>query len=364
MARAGGGSRSSSRSSSSHRSSSSRRSSGHRSSYSSSRAGSSSRSSSRSSFGGSSSSFGSSFGRSFGNSLGTGLGRNLTGSYGSHRNRTYGGSYGGSYSGESYNPVKWSAPFIVIILAIVCLVIAILMYAGTIPSITGSKFPASTIARTKIENVPIYDYNVVKDEINYVDEEFTVGAGLKTFYDKTGVQPYIYFKAYDSSLVTDADKDTWAENYFDEQGFSENSMSFIYFEEKNPDDVGYMSIVPGYDTVTVLDSEALDIFWSYWDWYWFGDGTTEDVIINAFTKTGTAIMKVDETQTTATMGVIKVVAILGVVAIFFITTVVIIKGNQKKRQQEIEKTKADAEILKQPLERMTSSEDRMEDEYK
>ena len=325
MGRAGSGSRSRSRSSGGHRSSS-RRSSGHRSSSSSRRAGSSSYSSSSLSSAGR---VASSIGRS---------------------------SYGGYHRSSSGGSLNFSA---FVMVACILLLIAFGMYLNT----KHAAKPVSTIARTKLENVPIYDFNVVTDEIDYVEEEFTVGAGLKAFYEKTGIQPYVYFKAYDSSLITDEEKDVWAEEYFDSKGFNENVFSFVYFEESNPDDVGYMSVVLGYDTITVFDSEALDIFWNYWDNEWYGSGTTEDVVINAFTRTGNAIMKVSETQKTANSHAVIVLAGMVSTIVMSFVIVILVRSKAKKAEQEIRKAEANAKILSAPLERMEKENDKM-DEYK
>lgn len=64
----------------------------------------------------------------------------------------------------------------------------------------------STINREKIENPIPYDNNCIKDELGYVENTSKLSKNLKNFYNKTGIQPYIYLKSYDETLTSDSQK--------------------------------------------------------------------------------------------------------------------------------------------------------------
>ena len=66
---------------------------------------------------------------------------------------------------------------------------------------------ASTINREKIENPVAYDNNCIRDELGYIENQGKLSKNLKNFYNKTGIQPYIYLKSYDETLTSDSQKD-------------------------------------------------------------------------------------------------------------------------------------------------------------
>jgi RsiW-degrading membrane proteinase PrsW (M82 family) len=129
------------------------------------------------------------------------------------------------------------------------------------------------------------------DELDWFDNVASAGKSLKTFYDKTGVQPYVVLLAYDSSLNSDAAKNNYANKYFNENIANEDAFLMIYFAEEDQDeDVGYMSYVCGNNALAVMDTEAVQIFWNNIDEYWYSDLSTDDMFEKVFTNTANTIM--------------------------------------------------------------------------
>lgn len=320
MGRAGGGGSRGSRSSGSR--SSSRSSGGHRSSSSRSRAGSSSRSSFSSSRRSSSSprvnvNLGG-YGR-----RSSGVNINIGGS---------GGSCNHSYpSSTGSNPIK--------LLFVIILIVAVMSIV--INSVTGGNAePTSSYAREKIQGNIAFDSACVTDEIGWFDMPDNAGVRLKNFWVKTGVQPRVLFRAYDSTLTTDDMKQEWAEQYYENNIEDENTFLFVYFAEEDTDnDVGYMSYVNGYSVNGMMDAEAINIFWNYIDKYWYTDMSTDDVIVKAFNETADRIT----TKSTTTMDLMFALIIGGVVLIVLILIWVIIVRKQKA---QAEKDAATERILK------------------
>lgn len=340
MARAGSGGSRGSRSSGSR--SSSRSSGGHRSSSSRARSSSSSRSysSSRSSRSYSSSRSSSSY-RPSSTSINIGS-NNRSYSYGGsykYGNSSYGSSYGdvSGYLGAMGTVLAW-----VIIIAIVGTLLVSLTTSGT--SVTKSSY-----ARERIEGNYAFDSNCVVDEISWFDNTYTTGTRLKYFYEKTGVQPMVLFRAYDSALVSDADKEDWANQYYEENIEDENTFLYVYFAEEDTDnDVGYMCYVNGYSVNGMMDAEAVNIFWDYIDKYWYTDLSTDDVIVNAFTETADRITT--KSKTAGDIGYL--VALL---AVIIGAAIAIIKVVKAKRKAEAEKAAETERILKTDISELAKS---------
>lgn len=213
----------------------------------------------------------------------------------------------------------------------------------------------STIMRERIDTKNAYMNDCIIDELGWFNNTSRTASRLKEFWKETGVQPYIILRAYDSTLTTDAQKEQWAVEYYDENFDAENIFLFVYFAEKDTDnDVGYMAYANGYQTSSVMDSEAIEIFWSYIDRYWYTDAETDDVFINAFNNTADVIMHVSTTG----MDIIKWAIILGIVIVVGLVIVSVIKQKNKRAK---EKAEEEQKILNTPIDTMVS--DNLEDKY-
>lgn len=336
MGRAGGG-RSGGGSRSSGGRSSSRSSGGHRVS--------SSRSSSSSRRAGS----GSGFGGGFRSSPSRGFGhhsppppRHYGGYGGFHRPRTY--HHTTVYAGGSRSLAST-------IVSIVIIIFVMIMLFSMVGGGIGSSIPASTINREKVNTGVAFQNNCIMDELGWFDNESRTSKELQYFYNKTGIQPFIYLKAYDPSLVTDDQKLEYAEQWYEENIDNEGTFLYMYFAEEDTDnDVGYMTYVNGYEITTVMDAEAVDIFWAYIDSSWYSDKSTDDLFIDAFNDTADRIM--DKSTTGADVGKWAVIFIGGAVIL-----VLVIKVMKTKRKHEKEKNEETERILNTPLSAESPTED-------
>lgn len=150
---------------------------------------------------------------------------------------------------------------------------------------------STAVNREKIDTDISFSSDCIIDELGWVEDPEATGESLEAFYDATGIQPYVYFKAYDASLTTDAAKEEYAFDWYEENIDNESTFLYMYFaEEDTYNDVGYMVYVNGYDIDSVMDEEAIDIFWDYVDEYWYSDLSTDDMLTEIFTSTADAIM--------------------------------------------------------------------------
>lgn len=224
-----------------------------------------------------------------------------------------------------------------IVLFIVCVSIFMPMLSG------GAGIPASTANRERLDTGISYSNDCIVDELNWFDNTSSASRKLQTFFDKTGVQPYIYLKAYDAKLTTDAQKEAYAKTWYDEHIENESTFLYVYFAEKDQDgDVGFMCYVNGSEVSAVMDAEAVEIFWAYIDQYWRSDLSTDALFETVFTKTAKRIMTKSTTGNDIILWIVIMVAIVA-------AGVVIIRIMKTKRQHEKEANEETERILSTPI---------------
>lgn len=212
---------------------------------------------------------------------------------------------------------------------------------------------ASTINREKIENPVAYDNNCIRDELGYIENQGKLSKNLKNFYNKTGIQPYIYLKSYDETLTSDSQKDDYAQSWYEQNIDNEDTFLFVYYEDQDPNEIGYMAYVNGKQVTSVMDGEAVNIFWNYIDRYWTDDSlSTVEVFTKTFNSTADTIME----KSTTSNDIIKIICIV-VGIIIVIGGIIYILRMKFKRDKE--KAKETVEILKTPLDKS----DELRDKY-
>ena len=269
--------------------------------------------------------------------------------YGYYGRRHYG--YGG-HGGYGYS--RFSVTLLVVLM-VLGLMIALSGAFQGVSQHYSYKDMKSTIVRERIDTRNIYMNDCIVDELGWFNNTSWTSSRLSEFWEKTGVQPYIILRAYDPALTTDAQKEQWATEYYDENFDAENIFLFVYFAEEDTDnDVGYMAYKNGPEALSVMDYESIEILRRYIEKYWYTDATTDDVFINAFNNTADVIMHVSTTG----MDILKWMLILCVVVVVGVVLVTVIKQRNKRAK---EKAEEEAKILNTPIDTMVS--DNLEDKY-
>lgn len=215
-----------------------------------------------------------------------------------------------------------------------------------------SPVPSSSYNREKLDSGNGYINDCIEDQLGWFDNESGTESRLKTFYEKTGVQPYIILLDYDSSLATEADKEQRAQELYDEYIDNESTFLYVYFSEKYEDEnsePGYMCVINGRQTGSVMDSEAIEIFWAYLDQYWYSDLSTDDMFVKCFEATAARIM----TKTTTKNDVIKYVLIAAAAGVVVFGVIKVVKLKHKRAREEAEETER---ILNTPMESLVEKE--------
>ena len=236
---------------------------------------------------------------------------------------------------------------------IACLIVFAVVIFSSFMIASDDSDVTSTINREKIENPIPYDNNCIKDELGYVENTSKLSKNLKNFYNKTGIQPYIYLKSYDETLTSDSQKDNYAQNWYEQNIDNEDTFLFVYYEDQDPNEIGYMAYVNGKQVTSVMDSEAVNIFWNYIDRYWTDNSlSTVEVFTKTFNSTANTIME----KSTTSNDIIKIICII-VGIIIVIGGIIYILRMKFKRDKE--KAKETVEILKTPLDKS----DELRDKY-
>lgn len=137
------------------------------------------------------------------------------------------------------------------------------------------------------------------DQIGWVKDKNKLQSGLKEFYNKTGVQPYVLFVKYSQVYWTDRElnttsADSYLESVYDETFSDEGHMIFAYFQcdDDSRDEMeGSFRYLLGHSAQTVMDDEAINIFLGYLDAYYSDTNLSlEEMISKIFSSTANSIM--------------------------------------------------------------------------
>lgn len=260
---------------------------------------------------------------------------------------------GGYRRRSSYRSGRWLTTTVMAIILIAFLLV--MFQSCAVNNSYSASTQSSTIVREKLKTNNAYINDCIIDELGWFDNLSKTGSQLKKFWEETGVQPYIILKEYDPDITANSEKEKWAADYYDENFDTENIFLFVYFAEKDTDnDVGYMAYANGYETSSVMDSEAVEIFWNNIDKYWYTDLSTDDVFIKAFNDTAGTIMHVSTTGKDILKWVLIVLAIA-------LAGAVIVNLVKQKNKRAKEKAEEDERILNTPVHDI--AKDNLEDKY-
>lgn len=300
-------------------------------------------------------SFGSSFG-SKGRSIGSNSGSSSFGgpSFGSSFGRPGGihvGSTGGGFRRNSGPSGCGCLTIIIVVVVLIIIIVAVSSLAGLFSSFEGSSSNNFDITKSSIDREPlpagvVNETDYYTDELGWIGNRTKLTEGLKYFYKKTGVQPYLYItdEVNGSHFPTESEMDSFANNLYDELFTDEAHLLFVFHEY----DERYMYwYVGGAQTKTVIDNEAADILMDYVDKYYFSENLSdEEFFSKSFSDSADRIMTVTKSPW------ITVWIVIGVVILVLI---LFTWWKKSKKQKNIEAKRMD-DILNTPLDRFGDTE--------
>lgn len=231
---------------------------------------------------------------------------------------------------------------------------------GGMDAISGnSDITKSTHTRELIETDASFDGECVIDELDWLESSRKTGKALRVYFEKTGVQPYVVFKEYDSEIVSSKDKQAYTKKYFEDKIDSDNAYLMVYFckEDGSVDDTFEFYYYAGDDAEEVMDTEASDILSDFIDKYWNDKSLSKDEAIEkAYTDTATRIMYkpfgLKDFFRIVKNIIIKILIGCVILIAILVVIVVIISKYQKKKEDEKETER----ILNTPLEELADQE--------
>ncbi len=236
---------------------------------------------------------------------------------------------------------------LVILLALI--VVAVVLYSVSPGS--GVRSDSGDITSSSVNRVPlpagsVNETDYYTDTLDWIGNRTKLTAGLKHFYEKTGVQPHLYItdSVDGNQHPSSAELDAYARRLYDELFTDEAHLLLVFFEHDNQ----YMDqYVAGTQAKVVIDAEAADILLDYLDLYYYDDNLSdEEYFSKAFTEAADRIMTVTRSPL---VPVLLVFGFVVLVAILFIW------WRHAKDQKNLEARRTE-EVLKTPLERFGDTE--------
>lgn len=186
------------------------------------------------------------------------------------------------------------------------------------------------------------------DNLDWIIHEQVLIDGLKDFYGKTGVQPYVLLLPYDARYWRENDidvvqVDAYLNDYYENHFTDEGHFLLAYFasaEDSILEMDGHFYYICGYAAESIMDAEAIDIFWTYLSYYY--DDTSynlEQMLSHTFTATADGIMGTSthtswEFDAYIKMGLAIVVAVVVVFLLVILFAFAIGKREQKNGANE------------------------------
>ena len=256
-------------------------------------------------------------------------------------NRSYGG--GGGYYGGGGGGNRLIS--IVMIFFLVCLLIGFAWVFVRSSGGGGGDLPRSTVEREALPAGSAEETGYYTDELGWISDAGALTAGMRSFYEETGVQPYLYLTdsadgVHHPSIqeLSDYSARLYGELFTDEAHFL-----VVFCEYDGVYNVGYTI---GAQAESVLDSEAIAIFAAYMDRYYYADISEEEFFSRTFADTGERIMTVTKSPWPLVLLVFGLVLLAAVLFAWW---------KKKKAQEELERRRTE-ELLRTPLESFGDTE--------
>lgn len=251
--------------------------------------------------------------------------------------RTY---YSGGAPANNQNSTQTTGVFTTVIILIIAIFIFAVIIFGVFDGGGGMSIPKSTIAREALAKGNVVETGYLTDELNWINNKTNLAKSMKYFYQKTGVQPYLYITdtVNGKTNPTEVDAEIFANDTYDKL-FEDEGHILIIFHESVPSEYSIWQL-SGKQAKTVMDDEAVDILLSYIESNYYSDMSDDELFATAFEKSADRIMKVTKSPFLIIITLMLVLAI-AVIAYFWWT--------KAKKQKNIE-AKQMEDVLNTPLE--------------
>lgn len=255
-------------------------------------------------------------------------------------NRSGGGGHHGSNGGSGSNPGGSGKGCLAVIAIFAAIIILLIVASWLLPSgLSNSDITYSTVEREPLPSGAVVETEYYSDNLDWVKNPTKLTAGLKEFYQQTGVQPYLYLTdtIADTHTPSAEQVEAFATSLYEELFRDEAHLLLIFFEYNQSYRIWYLC---GAQAKTVLDQEAMDILLDNIERYYYDSSMDEDTFFStAFAKAGQSIMTVYRSPWVTVWIVLGIAAVLAIVLL-------IVRAQQKRKREEAAETER---ILNTPL---------------
>ena len=208
-----------------------------------------------------------------------------------------------------------------------------------------SSIAKSTVAREALPSNAVTETGYYTDaDGDWIHNQGELTAGLRKFYQETGVQPYVYILPNGESTSV-PDLKSRAEALYPQLFTDEAHFLLVFCDDgRGGYNCGY---TVGSQAKTVMDNEAVSILADYLDRYYNDSSVSEEEIFsNAFAKTADRIMTV--TRSPVVPVAVCIAAVIVIALLVF--------SLQKRREAKERQRQADEKMWSTPLESFGADE--------
>ncbi|MCD7863157.1 MAG: hypothetical protein LUG61_06520 [Lachnospiraceae bacterium] len=210
----------------------------------------------------------------------------------------------------------------------------------------------STIEREKLDLDLNLTAGYYTDAAGWINNPSQLESGLKSFYNDTGISPYVYIiDNIDGNYnPTTEELEAFAEEQYEALFTDEGHILLVFWDYG-----GYYeyTLWLGAQTGTIMDSEACDILFDYLDYYYYEADTDEHFFSYAFEDAGERIMTV---TTPAWVKAVRAVAVVVIVLAGVGVVVLLYRWWEKSKEKKAEEEKRAQDILNTPLHKFGDTE--------
>ncbi len=258
-------------------------------------------------------------------------------------------------------------PILIILIACI-LIFSFTGITRTSASGSDSGITASTVERTKLDSSKCQEYgSYYTDELNWFGNGSEIESGMKEFYEKTGVQPYLYLtdSVNGSSNPSESQLQSYSETIYSNLFSDDGHLVLLFYQQDNDYGNYEMWMTIGSDADDVIDTEAMNIIFDYVEKYYYDDSVSEEGVFGkAFSSAADRIMGTSSNSSGSSGSSVIIIVIVVIAAALIV--VYLVRDRMKKNREKAKKVQAEREeILNTPLKKYNSeSISDLKDKYK
>ena len=212
-------------------------------------------------------------------------------------------------------------------LSVILIILAIILAFTTIAGFNSAKNAKN---RVKLDKKVSVDIGYLNDQLGWIDKKSTVERGMKSFYDQTGVMPYLIItdKLGGTNPESSSATASYTESVY-KQLFGSDDTHFLvlWYQENGSDDYAFMYC--GAAANGVVDADARDVVMNYFNRYYTSDYDDNQYFAKVFEDSAEEIMKQSDSGWKSTLGMLILV-----IAVLIVMNIIDYKNTMKIKKQE------------------------------